>query len=117
MNIPTENLNSEVARRILFEAKESGVSVENYLEAIANGANGDAAQKMAGKVDLSESRAWLRENQQKFVGQWVVLDGDKLIGAGDDPRPIVEQARASGVEVPFVKFIEDDSESFTGGWL
>lgn len=119
MNSSIENLSSEVARQILFEAKENGVSVENYLEAIANETNGDAAKvrTVSGKVDLSNSREWLKENRQKYIGQWIVLDGDKLIGAGNDPRPIVEKARQTGVKVPFVKFVEDDSKPFTGGWL
>jgi hypothetical protein len=117
VNNPSENLSSETARRILFEAKESGVSVENYLEAIASETNGDAVKKSVEKVDLSRSRNWLKENRQMYVGKWIVLDEDRLIGAGDDPRPFVEEARKNGVEVPFVKFIEDDFEPFTGGWL
>ena len=112
-----ENLTSEVARRILVEAKENGVSVEDYLETIANETNGDAARKSSGKVDLSDSRMWLKENRNKFIGQWVVLDGDKFLGAGDDPRSIVETARQNGVKIPFVKFVENDQEPFTGGWL
>lgn len=111
MNNSIENLTSETARQILFEAKVNGVSVENYLEAIANETNGDAARKTSNKVDLRESRAWLKENRRKYIGQWVVLDGGKFIGAGDDPRPIVEKARADGVKVPFVKFIEDDGDA------
>ena len=99
--------------------KENGVSVENYLEEIANGTNGDAPKirTASEKVDLSKSREWLKENRQKYLGKWIVLDEDKFIGADDDPRPIVEKARQMGVKIPFVKFIEDDSEPFTGGWL
>ena len=119
MNSSIENLTSDVARRILFEAEENGVSVENYLEAIASEANGNApsVRKVSEKVDLRKSRRWLKENHQKYLGQWIVLDGDKFLGAGDDPRPIVELARQAGVKVPFVKFVENDSEPFTGGWL
>ena len=116
-----ENLTSETARRILFEAKSNGVSVENYLEAVANETNGNGSaprvRTVSEKVDLSEAHEWLRENRQKYLGKWIVLDGDKFIGAGDDPRPIVAKARKDGVKIPFVKFVEDDSEPFTGGWL
>lgn len=118
-----ENLSSETARRILLEAKNSGVSVEDYLEEIANenltSGNGDVPQvrTVSEKVDLSKSHEWLKENRQKYIGKWVVLDGDRFIGAGSDPRPFVEQARQTGVKVPFVKFVEDDREPFTGGWL
>lgn len=123
-----ENLTSETARRILLEAKNSGVSVEDYLEEIANESllknvenllNGDESQvrTVSEKIDLSESHEWLKENRQKYIGKWVVLDGGRLIGAGYDPRPFVEQARKDGVKIPFVKFVEDDREPFTGGWF
>ncbi len=119
MTSSIENLTPEVARQILFEAKENGVSVENYLEAIATETNGKTShvRRVSDKVDLSKSREWLKENRQKYLNKWIVLDENKLIGAGDDPRPIVEKARQMEVKIPFVKFIEDDSEPFTGGWL
>ena len=114
---PIENLSSEVARQILFEAKSNGVSVENYLEAVANETNGNGSapqvRTVSEKVDLSKSNEWLKENRNKYIGKWIVLDGNKFIGAGDHPRPIVEKARQAGVKIPFVKFIEDDAEPFT----
>ena len=68
-------------------------------------------------VDFSATHEWLRHHRQEYVGNWVVLDGDRLIGYGNDPRPIVAQARAEGVQVPFVEFIRGASEPFMGGWL
>lgn len=98
-----------------------GVSVENYLEAVADKTNGNGAgpkiRRDSEKVDLSESNEWLKKSRQKYLGKWIVLDGNRFVGAGDDPRPIVAKARKDGVKVPFVKFVEDDSEPFTGGWL
>ncbi len=111
----------KVAREILFEAKNHGVSVENYLKTVANGSavngNSTKVKKSGEAVDLSASRDWLKENRQKYIGKWIVLDGETFIGAGDDPRPIVKKARKNGVKIPFVKFIEDNSEPFVGGWL
>jgi len=67
--------------------------------------------------DFSKSREWLKVHRHEYIGKWIVLDGDCLLGAGDDPRPIVAEARAAGVKMPFVKFIRDTSEPFMGGWL
>jgi Family of unknown function (DUF5678) len=121
MTTTPNQISPKIARQILFEAKNYGVSVEDYLETVANelAVNGNSAKvKKSGEtVDLSDSRDWLKENRQKYVGKWIVLDGKTFIGAGDDPRPIVEKARKDGVKIPFVKFIEDDSEPFVGGWL
>jgi hypothetical protein len=41
--------------------------------------------------DFSKSREWLKAHRDEYIGKWIVLDGDKLIGAGEDPRPIVAQ--------------------------
>lgn len=68
-------------------------------------------------VEFTQTNEWLKQHRHEYAGKWVVLDGDRLVGYGDDPRPIVAQARAEGVQVPFVEFIRDESEPFMGGWL
>ena len=70
-----------------------------------------------GVIDFTKERAWLEQHRQQYIGQWVVLAGDRLIGHGSDPRPLVAQARAEGVRIPFVHFICEESEPFIGGWL
>ena len=74
-------------------------------------------RKASFKLDTSKTGQWLKDHRHEYIGKWVVLDGDRLIGAGDDPRPIFAQARPEGVEIPFVEFIRDESEPFMGGWL
>lgn len=74
-------------------------------------------RKATNTVDFTKIGEWLKQHRHEYVGNWVVLDGDRLVGYGDDPRPIVTQARAEGVMVPFVEFIRDESEPFMGGWL
>ena len=123
MIVSETKINSTIARQILLEAKKNGVSVEDYLNEAAkeksNDENGNSPKVRRTKtnVDLSKENKWLKENQHKYIGKWIVLDGDKLIGAGDDPIPFAAKARANGVKIPFVQFIEDDSVPFTGGWL
>ena len=70
-----------------------------------------------GMIDFTKEREWLKQNAAQYVNQWVVLDGERLIGHGSDPRPIVAQARAEGVRVPFVHFIREESGPFMGGWM
>lgn len=73
-----------------------------------------------GKIDLSKEREWLLANRDKYRGQWVVLDGSRLVGHTSDPdavKGIFEQARAEGVWAPFVKRIELDDEPIWMGWL
>lgn len=115
-------IDSAIARRILYEADQNGVSVEEYLKKIAeeNPAGGERGNSEVRRTetgfDFSREQEWLRKNRQKFIGRWIVLDGNRLVGAADDPKEIVEKARSEGVKIPFVKFITDDSEPFSGGW-
>lgn len=70
-----------------------------------------------GKIDSTKQQEWLQKHKHEYVGQWIVLDGDRLVGHGSDPVPIAKQAKAEGVKIPFVTFIRDESEPFCGGWL
>lgn len=73
-----------------------------------------------GRVDNSRESEWLKLHQNDYRGQWVVLDGDRLIGhaaTADEVTPFVEQARAEGVRSPFIKLIPLDDEPIWIGWL
>jgi hypothetical protein len=68
-------------------------------------------------IDRSREMAWLEEHEREYAGQWVVLDGNRLIGHGDDPRPIVAKARAEGIERPMVVHVRKEFGPSMGGWL
>jgi len=73
-----------------------------------------------GATDYSRLREWLRQNQDKYRGQWVVLDQDRLIGHTANPdevAAIIQHARDEGVRSPFVKLIPEDDEPIWMGWL
>lgn len=60
---------------------------------------------------------WLAEHEVEYAGQWIALDGDRLLSHGADPHAVRREARAAGVESPFVVFAEDPDEFFSGTWL
>lgn len=68
-------------------------------------------------IDRSHELAWIIEHGREYQGEWVVLDGDRLIGHGVDPGPLVERARSQGVDRPLVTRIEEEPIASTGGWL
>ncbi|MCP3957389.1 MAG: hypothetical protein GY719_06015 [bacterium] len=54
-------------------------------------------------------QAWRRTNRetlQRYANQWVVLEGEEIVAHGDDPERLVEQARARGIEVPYVFYVD-----------
>lgn len=65
-----------------------------------------------------KSLRWLHENRDKYSGQWVTLDGDRLIANGPTAKEVYSKAKAEGVDRPFVELVTEQASSpFTGGWL
>jgi hypothetical protein len=58
---------------------------------------------------------WLEDNREQYLGQWVALDGDQLIAHGESAKKVYEQAKAAGVEVPFIHCVRIEELPF-GGW-
>ena len=119
MDNSKNHISSQTARQILLEAEQRHLPVEIYLKNIAEAKSSEKASVKPAEVkyDFAESREWIKDNAQKYAGKWIVLDGAKFLGSGENPVPIVEKARREGVQIPFVQFIEDDSKPFMGGWL
>lgn len=67
-------------------------------------------------VDIARETQWLQEHRHEYIGQWVALDGDRLISHGTNARAVFEAARAAGVELPFFTRIEPAEEAPFGGW-
>ncbi|MGH9832202.1 MAG: DUF5678 domain-containing protein [Blastocatellia bacterium] len=66
--------------------------------------------------DFEREQRWLSEHQREYVGQWVALDGDRLLSHGEDLNKVFDEAQAQGVNAPFTAFIEDPTQPWMGGW-
>jgi Family of unknown function (DUF5678) len=49
---------------------------------------------------------WLRVHSKEFGGQWVALDGDRLIAHGPDAMEVYAAAEADGAYLPMINYIE-----------
>jgi len=80
--------------------------------------NGERNTSQANSERSAKSLRWLHENREKYAGQWVALDGDRLIASGTTAKEVYARAKAEGVETPFVELVTDQEQMpFTGGWL
>lgn len=61
-------------------------------------------------------RAWIEQNRDEYLGQWVALDGDRLLAHGVDARAVYQAARSAGVRAPYVMRVEPRDELPFGGW-
>lgn len=63
-------------------------------------------------------RAWIEQNRDEYLDQWVALDGDRLLAHGTDAREVYLAARATGVRAPFLERVAPKEEgAFWGGWV
>ena len=67
---------------------------------------------------VSERRAeldWLAKNGRAYAGQWVALDGSRLIAHEQKLADVRAKARDAGIAEPLFASVPDDDLPF-GGW-
>ncbi len=60
--------------------------------------------------DQRPAMQWLADHSHEYPDQWVVLDGDRLIAHSADYEEIRAAAKASGVYLPMITFVEAPAE-------
>ncbi len=49
---------------------------------------------------------WINEHSGEYHGQWLALDGDRLLAHGPELTEVATAARAMGVEFPLLHLVE-----------
>jgi hypothetical protein len=105
-------MSSAIVERILEEVKRLTADERRELsKALAR-----EPQPAPAYDTYERERAWIESHRDEYLGQWVALDGDRLIAHGPEARQVYQEARAAGVEVPYVERIKQDDGLPFGGW-
>jgi Family of unknown function (DUF5678) len=64
----------------------------------------------------AQHMVWLKAHREEYAGQYVALDGDRLVGTGATISEAHEQARQQGVERPLLTRISSANDAPFGGW-
>src|SRR5687767_5436457 len=75
----------------------------------------DEAKKLKLQEEIAKykkAEKWLAENREKYMNQWVCLEGDELIAHGEDALEVDRQAREAGIEAPFLEHIVEEKYPF-----
>jgi predicted DNA-binding antitoxin AbrB/MazE fold protein len=59
---------------------------------------------------------WLATESSPYAGQWVALDGNRLVAHGDELAVVSAAARAAGVDRPLLTHVAPTGELPFGGW-
>jgi plasmid stability protein len=122
----TIDLPGELERKLEAEAKRQGISTDTLartmLEEKLNpeDQNGSSTLPRVLAKDLpvkerSREAEWLRAHRDEYAGQWVALDGDRLIASGDDLKQVAKTARRLGMPDALMLRVEtNDSLPFAG---
>ena len=66
--------------------------------------------------DASREMRWLQQHRAEYAGQWVALDGDRLIASTSSAKEAFAAADQAGVTEPLVHWIEPPGTLWMGGW-
>lgn len=66
--------------------------------------------------DRHEEFEWLAKESGAYAGQWVALDGKRLVAHGPELAEVSAAARAAGVAQPLLTHLPPADELPFGGW-
>lgn len=97
-------------RQLVTQLQENlnGTSTEPANNGSTNGSHAKPKVvhlKSIPQPDPEPNFRWIREHGDEYVGQWVALDGDRLIAHGTDGIAVHAAARADGSYLPLVTFL------------
>jgi hypothetical protein len=114
----------ELANKIAERAAARGLDLEEYacealerdVELSTSPEPYEQISKQPGATNgASKELRWLEEHRHEYIGQWVALDGDRLVAHGTNAREVFQAAREAGVKVPFIEQILPTDDMPFGG--
>jgi len=103
---------SATLERILEEVKRLTPDERRELrEALAR-----EPQPAPARDTHEQEHAWVERHRDEYLGQWVALDGDRLLAYGTDARQVYLAAREAGVRAPYITRVEPRDELPFAGW-
>lgn len=114
MSVELESLKQQITALPLQEKTELAAFLTEELRQLAT----PPPTANVGDDDGIRQRrvAWIKAHREEYAGQYVALDGDVLIAAGRTIREAHEQARARGIDHPYLVRITSEHETLSAGW-
>ena len=113
--ITVENLLNQIELLPALEQKRLFAALLQKLDGVARPVEKIKYREPIPMPDYEPVANWVREHRDKYGGQWVALDGDRLIAHSPASDEVFAAARVDGARMPFVTYIEPaDAPPFMG---
>jgi hypothetical protein len=112
--VPSANVNSILQQIAALSAAERAELRGYWEKPSANGTQEADSPLQAKPVspDPKDEAAfkWINEHGGAYAGQWLALDGDRLLAHGANLVEVAAVARATGVPFPLLHLVEPPRE-------
>ena len=118
----TELLNDLMKRssELSLSEKERLASFLSEEVAASNGAPAETRMRFNAPEIHSKHRdqylTWLKAHREEYGGQYVALDGERLVGSGHTIREAANAASQNGCLQPFLVYVPRPEGEYWGGW-
>ena len=110
-----ESLFNQITVLPVSEKLKLRALLDAQLKNPAGATNGVKFVKPIRMPDPEPSQRWMNEHAREYGGQWVALDGDRLIAHGENAEEVFAAADADGAYLPLVTYIQPaDAPPFAG---
>jgi len=107
-----DTLPLEDRRRLLRHLQQGLQEPESF-----GAADPSRAEKLRRELEeYRRANQWIAAHRAEYLGQWVALEGDRLISHGADAKQVHDDARAEGIQTPFVVHIAEEPTHYIGGF-
>ena len=107
----------QVKQAVLQLPSEEFEKFDEWYEAEKHKKPRDEGKEKLKKYEIERFRKaqeWVHKNREKYMNEWVCLEGDKLIAHGADALEVHRKAKEAGIEIPYLEHIVEESD--WGGW-
>jgi hypothetical protein len=113
--ITAKKLLDQIASLPISEKMKLRALLDEHLENLSDATSGVKWAKPIPMPDPTPSMRWMNEHSHEYGGQWVALDGDRLIAHGANAAEVFAAADADGAYLPLVTYIPPvDAPPFVG---